>query len=91
MGPPSRREFIISEHALTEAQRRSIPLAVLRRVLESPEQIVPAHSGRSAYQAQVELDGVRYLVRAIVEPGDPLTVITVYRTSKIGKYWREDA
>jgi hypothetical protein len=51
----------------------------------------PAHSGRSAHQARVELDGVRYLVRAIVEPGDPLAVITVYRTSKIGKYWREDA
>ena len=62
MGPPSRTEFVISEHAHTEAQRRSIPLAALRRVLESPEQIVPAHSGRSAYQARVELDGARYLV-----------------------------
>ena len=30
-----------------------------------------------------------YLIRAIVEDQvEPAVVVTVYRTSKIGKYWR---
>jgi hypothetical protein len=35
------------------------------------------------------LSGKIYLLRAIVAvDADPATVVTVYRTSKIGKYWR---
>ena len=43
------------------------------------------------YQSQIELrPGRMFLVRAIVaEDADPPVVVTVYRTRKIAKYWRE--
>ena len=36
------------------------------------------------------IGGKQYVVRVIIEEGDPVTVVTVYRTSKIEKYWRQD-
>ena len=81
----------LSQHAEQAAIERKIPPAVLQAVLESPQQVVPAHSGLSAYQSQFELkSGRMYLVRAIVaDDVDPPVVVTVYRTRKIAKYWRE--
>ncbi len=81
--------YHITDHAREEAERRGIPLDILGRVMESPGQIVHAHSDRKAYQSKVEIDGKLYVVRAIVEMSEPLTVVTVYRTSKIEKYWSE--
>lgn len=89
MNAPS--DYYLTNHAREEAARRSIPLDVLDDVLRAPTQIVVTHSGRKAYQSQVHIDGKLYLVRAIVEETDPLTVITVYRTSKIEKYWSDEA
>jgi len=42
------------------------------------------------YQSQVELGTPkRYLLRVFVsETESPAVVVTVYRTSKIAKYWR---
>ncbi len=59
---------------------------MLQGLLASPQQIVPNQEGRKAYQSQVEIDGKTYLLRAIVEDNTDV-VITVYRTSKIQKYW----
>lgn len=36
------------------------------------------------------MDGTLYLVRAIVESADPVIVITVYRTSRLEKYWGDE-
>jgi hypothetical protein len=60
-------------------------------VLRSPEQVVPEHDGRVAYQSRVAMDaGQIFLLRVlVVQDVDPAVVITVYRTSKIAKYWRE--
>jgi hypothetical protein len=59
-------------------------------VLERPEQVVPAAGGRLAYQSRITaIDGRMKLIRAIVEKAnDELTVVTIYQTSKIAKYWR---
>lgn len=81
--------YHITDHAHEEAERRGIPLDVLQTVMESPGQIIDAHSNRKAYQSKVEIDGKLYVVRAIVEMTDPLTLVTVYRTSKIEKYWSD--
>ena len=59
---------------------------MLQGLLASPQQIVPNQEGRKAYQSQVEIDGKTYLLRVIVEDNTDV-VITVYRTSKIQKYW----
>ncbi|MBI5331614.1 MAG: DUF4258 domain-containing protein [Betaproteobacteria bacterium] len=81
--------WVLSAHAETELQRREIPFALLEQVMTSPEQIVPELRGLAAYQSRVAFpDGATYLLRAIVAERDPLTVVTVYRTSRIEKYWR---
>jgi len=58
----------------------------------APEQVVPAHGGKQAYQSRVGFgEGRVFLVRAIVDDRvDPATVVTVYRTSRIDKYWRPE-
>jgi len=86
----SEPTYRISDHAREEAERRGIPLDILQTVMESPGQIIEAHSDRKAYQSKVEIDGKLYVVRAIVEMTDPLTVVTVYRTSKVEKYWSDE-
>jgi hypothetical protein len=78
-----------SDHARDEAKRREIPLHLIDSVMNNPQQIVSEHSGRKAYQSQLDFGGGRVLLlRAIVaDDVDPAVVITVYRTSKIKRYW----
>jgi hypothetical protein len=82
--------FYITHHAEQELKRRDIPRLFLDRVLQNPQQIVNERDGRRAYQSQLEFaNGKIYLVRAIVdEEAEPSVVVTVYRTSRISKYWR---
>ena len=87
----SEPAYRITDHAYEEAQRRGIPLDVLRSVMESPGQIIAAHTERKVYQSKVEMGGKLYVVRAIVENTDPPAVVTIYRTSKIEKYWSDES
>ncbi len=60
-------------------------------MLDSPEQVVPEYGGLTARQSRVELEGKQYLVRVVVaDRPDATVVVTVYRTSRIGKYWRSE-
>lgn len=83
--------FIISNHALSEMERRGIVREVLEPVLDNPQQVIKERNGRSAYQSKIMFGGGKmFLLRAIVmDEVDPAVVITVYRTSKIEKYWRQ--
>lgn len=85
-----RLNFKLSRHVREEMERRSIPLTMLESVLENPQQVLPERSGKKAYQSQLDFGGDKiFLLRAIVdETVDPAMVVTVYRTSKISKYWR---
>jgi hypothetical protein len=82
--------YRISRHAQEEMERRRISLSLVESVLDNPQQIVPEKEGRKAYQSQVDFgDGKIFLLRVLVaDDVDPKVVITVYRTSKIEKYWR---
>jgi hypothetical protein len=82
--------FRLTDHALGEIAKRRIPLEFVNEILLAPEQIVPERRGRNCYQSRVVFpNGGTYLVRIIVDLKDiPPTVRTVYRTSKIKKYWR---
>ncbi|MFZ4826471.1 MAG: DUF4258 domain-containing protein [Phototrophicaceae bacterium] len=82
--------YELTDHAREEAERRGIPLALIDRVIRTPEQIIESYSGRKVYQSMVEIDGKLYIVRAIVEETHPLRIITVYRTSNIKKYWSNE-
>lgn len=81
--------FELSTHVQQEMQRRGIPLAVVEAVLAAPAQKVPEHGVVVCYQSQVEINRRLYLIRVMVnETVTPSKVVTVYRTSKITKYWK---
>lgn len=83
--------FRLSHHARQEMERRAIPPAFLQFVLHNPQQIIPVEGNKKAYQSQLDFgNGKMFLLRAIVADNvDPAVVVTVYRTSKISKYWRQ--
>ena len=80
----------LSDLAQTEAARRGISLDDIDAVMRSSGQIVTAYGGRSTYQSKLEIDDKLYVLRAIVEGSDPITVVTVYLASKVEKYWSDD-
>ncbi len=83
-------KFRLSQHAKQELQRRAIPMELLESVLNNPQQVIEQPDGKKVYQSQVEFGPDKiFLLRAIViEFADSILVVTVYRTKKIGKYWR---
>lgn len=82
--------FRLTNHAERELIRRSTPRDLLVQTVEAPQQIVPGPGGRKAYQSQLDFgEGRIFLLRVIVDDRtEPQMVVTVYRTSKISKYWR---
>jgi len=82
---------VLSDHVRRQAERRGIDEAILLTVATAPEQVAPVRDGREVRQSRVPFppDGRLYLVRVFVDlsPGRE-TVVTVYRTSRITKYWR---
>ena len=70
--------------------RRRIPAHLLEKLMEEPQQVVSTYGGCKAYQSQMDFGENRmYLLRAIVDDQtQPPTVVTIYRTSNIQKYWR---
>jgi hypothetical protein len=83
-------KYKLSRHARLEMERRGISLELLEQVLQNPQQIVAGTRGKKAYQSIIDFgSGKKFLVRAIVaNEHDPPVVVTVYRTSKVHKYWR---
>jgi hypothetical protein len=83
--------FVFTGHALQEMARRQITQEDVRTVLAKPEQMEMVREGRAVYQSRLEIGDPpkTYLLRVFVdiEPVPPF-VVTVYRTSKIEKYWR---
>ncbi len=86
--------FRLSHHAEWEMTRRGIRLALVQAVMEHPEQRLADESspGRWIYQSRLRFeDGKMYLLRVVVaEDEQPPVIITVYRTSKIEKYWSSE-
>ncbi len=82
--------ILITEHAEFEMQRRQVPLDLVQRVVKDPEQIVPSRKGRLIYQSRFfdEQEGKEMLLRVILDiEGDDFWVVTVYKTSRIERYW----
>jgi hypothetical protein len=72
-------------------RRRGIPETIVHQVLNRPEQRISVHRGRDVLQSRFEMTAKQYLVRVFVDVDrNPAEVVTVYRTSKIDKYWRID-
>jgi hypothetical protein len=82
--------IIFSDHARQEMLRRNITQAQIEDVVQNPEQIVSVNLERSIYQSKLKLSQKEYLLRVVVDiRGESLTVVTIYKTSKVKKYWRE--
>ena len=82
--------FIFSSHALKELERRKISRTVVDSVVAAPEQKVHEHGEIVCYQSKIKMVGHSYLLRVMVnEIKKPPLIVTVYRTSKIDKYWRK--
>lgn len=87
------RNYRLTEHAREEMARRQISQDDGANVLAAAEQIGCVREGRNVYQSRIEAGKPtrKYLLRVFVDVDrDPPEVVTVYRTSKIAKYWRVD-
>lgn len=86
-----KHSFELSKHAQRERVRRGIPENLLNAVLREPEQVVDARGAKRVHQSRLDFGkGKIFLLRAVVAYDvDPPLVVTVYRMSKIQKYWEE--
>ena len=81
--------YLITSHAAFEIRRRGIEEGVVRQVLAAPEQRYAVRPGRDVLQSRIAFAGKTYLFRVFVDiDRDPAEVVTVYRTSRVAKYWR---
>jgi hypothetical protein len=82
--------FKLSIHAKQEMQRRDISLDQVNSIVNSPQQMLTQEDGVKVYQSQIDFpSGKRYLVRIFLNTTvDPAIVVTLYKTSKIQKYWK---
>jgi mRNA-degrading endonuclease RelE of RelBE toxin-antitoxin system len=84
-------DYKFSSHAQTEMERRKISVDLVESVLDNPQQIISEKEERKAYQSKIDIGGKAFLLRVIVVDNvEPVVVITVYKTSKIDKYWRAE-
>jgi hypothetical protein len=90
MGPDPIKNYIIKDHARFEMGRRGITEEQVRSVLSAPQQAEAVRPGRRVYQSRIIMPaGREYLLRVFVDiDRDPAEVVTVYKTSKVAKYWR---
>ena len=85
------RRIEMTEHARGEALRRQISEGIVLAVARDPEQRLEARAGREIRQSRIAdpASGKLYLIRVVLEleqAGE--TIVTVYRTSRIRRYWR---
>ena len=86
---PPLDDYVITDHAAFEIQRRGISQEMIREVLENPGQRITVRQGREVFQNRFESGGKTFLLRIFVDVDrNPAEVVTAYRTSKIEKYWR---
>ena len=82
--------IIYSRHAEEQVKEREISKQLINNILQKPQQVLAAKKGRKIAQSIVKLEGIEFLIRIIyVEKYDFYEVITVYKTTKIVKYWSE--
>lgn len=85
-------KIIITDHALFEAVRRGITEESIISVINNPQQKLPSKKGRVILQNKYfdKATNKEMLLKVIgTETAEGFTVITVYKTSRISKYWTE--
>ena len=78
--------FIISKHAESQMKLRGIEEKTVLEILDYPDQ-VKSDNDKTVYQSVIIENGKQYWINIFVNHlKTPNLVITVYKTSKIGKY-----
>jgi Domain of unknown function (DUF4258) len=78
---------VLTDHAIGDARRRGTSEASVLEVATTPEQRITQRG--TASRVIDPASGKLQLIRVVVDHGqDGDTVVTVYRTSKVRKYWR---
>ena len=86
-------QYRLTDHAKEEMRRRQISERDVAKVLASPEQREAVRAGREVLQSRITLPhpSKTYLLRVFVDTDrEPPAVVTVYRTSKVARYWRDE-
>ena len=94
MGFETINDYVLTPHAMFEMKRRGLDENIIKSVLAKPEQTIEVRSGRLVMQSRIRIADSKktYLVRVFVDVGqNPAEVVTVYKTGKIEKYWKEEA
>lgn len=79
--------FVFSRHAKERMQHRNIPTAVVNQVLQNPQQILH-EADYHIYQSVITFIDGEFLLRIFINyKVHPQNIITVYRTSKLTKYY----
>lgn len=85
-------KVIFTDHAIFEMDRREIGIEQVKEIIQYPQQELQSSRGRVILQNIFHdgIDGKKMLLRVIgVRSTDNFKVVTVYKTSKIEKYWKE--
>ena len=84
--------YKFSKHALEELENRSISMEIAEKILANPQQIIEEDGDKKIYQSIIVEEGIEYLIRIFVAIDKiPNVIITLYRTSKISKYWDNES
>ena len=84
--------YKFSKHALEELQNRNIPIEIAEGILSMPQQVLFEGDNKKIRQSIVVQGEVQYLIRIFIAiDKTPNIVITLYKTSKILKYWKDES
>ncbi len=85
--------FRISKHAREQMEERGISEDMVNEIMENPDQTIAEDEDKLIYQSIREFNSEQksYLVRIFINILKiPWLIITVYKTSKIKKYWKDE-
>ena len=83
-------DFIFSRHAHEQMARRGISHETVTNVVSCPDQTIAdiETPTKIIYQSLIKEDNRMFLLRVFVETDkQPNVIITVYKTTKISKYY----
>jgi len=83
-------DLIFSKHAYEQMSRRSINYETVLKVVSQPDQIITDSDEPTIviYQSLIKEDNQMFLLRVFVNRDKhPNLVVTLYKTTKISKYY----
>jgi hypothetical protein len=81
-------KYLFSQHAIEQMRIRGISREIIEIILSEPDQTVEQDNLKIFQSITHDLEKQRFLIRVFVNMHKtPPLVVTVYRTSKIEKYY----